>query len=93
MRSVLTTLGIVIGIVSVTLMATAIEGVNRAFDKSASAFGTDVLYIQRFPWISNEDWSTLPEPQAAGDAVCSQDRAAVACMRRPWRRSSPPAAA
>ena len=32
MRSVLTTLGIVIGIVSVTLMATAIEGVNRAFD-------------------------------------------------------------
>ena len=59
MRSVLTTLGIVIGIVSVTLMATAIEGVNRAFDKSASAFGTDVLYIQRFPWISNEDWASF----------------------------------
>jgi len=59
MRSVLTTLGIVIGIVSVTLMATAIEGVNRAFDKSAAAFGTDVLYIQRFPWISNEDWHTF----------------------------------
>jgi putative ABC transport system permease protein len=56
MRSVLTTLGIVIGVVSVTLMATAIEGVNRAFDKSAEAFGTDVLYIQRFPWVSNEDW-------------------------------------
>ena len=56
MRSVLTTLGIVIGIVSVTLMATAIEGVNRAFDKSAAAFGTDVLYIQKFPWVSNEDW-------------------------------------
>ncbi len=56
MRSVLTTLGIVIGIVSVTLMATAIEGVNRAFDKSAEAFGTDVLYIQKYPWVSNEDW-------------------------------------
>jgi len=56
MRSVLTTLGIVIGIVSVTLMATAIEGVNRAFDRSAAAFGTDVLYIQRFPWVSNDDW-------------------------------------
>jgi putative ABC transport system permease protein len=59
MRSVLTTLGIVIGIVSVTLMATAIEGVNRAFAKSAAAFGTDVLYIQKFPWISNEDWATI----------------------------------
>jgi putative ABC transport system permease protein len=59
MRSVLTTLGIVIGIVSVTLMATAIEGVNRAFEKSAQAFGTDVLYIGKFRWFSNEDWSTI----------------------------------
>jgi putative ABC transport system permease protein len=59
MRSVLTTLGIVIGIVSVTLMATAIEGVNRAFDQSAAAFGTDVLYVQKFPWVSNEDWATI----------------------------------
>ncbi len=59
MRSVLTTLGIVIGIVSVTLMATAIEGVNRAFERSAAAFGTDVLYVQRFPWVGNEDWATI----------------------------------
>ena len=59
MRSVLTTLGIVIGIVSVTLMATAIEGVNRAFDKSAAAFGTDVMYVEKWPWIgmSNDDWA------------------------------------
>ena len=59
MRSVLTTLGIVIGIVSVTLMSTAIEGVNRAFERSAAAFGTDVLYIQRFPWVGNEDWALI----------------------------------
>jgi putative ABC transport system permease protein len=59
MRSVLTTLGIVIGIVSVTLMATAIEGLNRAFERSAAAFGTDVMYIQRFSWVSNEDWATI----------------------------------
>jgi len=57
LRSVLTTLGIVIGIVSVTLMATAIEGVDRAFARSAAAFGTNVLYVQRFPWVSNEDWT------------------------------------
>ena len=59
MRSVLTTLGIVIGIVSVTLMATAIEGVNRAFDRSAKAFGTDVMYIEKFPWVSNDDWASI----------------------------------
>lgn len=58
-RSVLTTLGIVIGIVSVTLMATAIEGVNRAFDKSAAAFGTDVMYIEKFPWVSGDDWESF----------------------------------
>ncbi len=58
-RSVLTTLGIVIGIVSVTLMATAIEGVNRAFDKSAAAFGTDVMYIEKFPWVSGDDWASF----------------------------------
>jgi putative ABC transport system permease protein len=49
----------VIGVVSVTLMATAIEGVNRAFDRSAAAFGTDVLYVQRWPWVSNEDWTVF----------------------------------
>ena len=56
LRSTLTTLGIVIGIVSVTLMATAIEGVNRAFEKSASAFGSNVLYVQKFPWVGGDDW-------------------------------------
>ncbi len=56
MRSVLTTLGIIIGIVSVTLMATAIEGVNRKFEESASAFGTNVLYIQKFPWMGGRDF-------------------------------------
>lgn len=56
MRSILTTLGIVIGIVSVTLMATAIEGVDRKFEESASAFGANVLYIQKYPWVTHEDW-------------------------------------
>ena len=56
MRSVLTTIGIVIGITAVALMATAIEGVTRAFDKSASAFGTKVLYVQKFSWVGGDDW-------------------------------------
>jgi len=58
MRSILTTLGIVIGIVTVTLMGTAIEGLNRAFLKSISFMGADVLYISRFDWFtdSEADW-------------------------------------
>ena len=56
MRTGLTTLGIVIGIVTVTLMQTAIEGLNKAFLKSISAIGTDVLYIERHSWFGNEPW-------------------------------------
>lgn len=58
MRSVLTGLGIVIGIVTVTLMGTAIEGVNRSFLNAISSVGADVLYVQRFSWFidSSEDW-------------------------------------
>lgn len=56
MRAVLTTLGIVIGIVSVTLMGTAIEGLNRSFDESISKIGSDVLYVQKFPWFVGQEW-------------------------------------
>jgi putative ABC transport system permease protein len=58
LRSVLTTLGIVIGILTVTLMGTAIEGLNRAFMKSVSFIGADVLYVQRFSWFihTHEEW-------------------------------------
>src|SRR5215471_21460994 len=58
LRSCLTTLGIVIGIVTVTLMGTAIEGLNRSFMQSIASVGADVLYVQRMDWIitSHEDW-------------------------------------
>jgi len=58
MRSVLTTLGIVIGIVTVTLMGTAIEGLDRAFIRSISALGANVFYVQQTSWFneSREEW-------------------------------------
>ena len=58
LRSILTTLGIVIGIVTVTLMGTAIEGLNNSFMSSISSIGTDVLYVDRYGWLiqSREEW-------------------------------------
>ncbi|MBI3877595.1 MAG: ABC transporter permease [Verrucomicrobia bacterium] len=56
LRSSLTTLGIVIGIVTVTLMGTAIEGLNAAFIRSISAMGADVLFVSKFAWFSDEPW-------------------------------------
>ena len=58
MRSFLATLGIVIGITTVTILQTAIEGINNAFEKSISAVGADVLYVQKFEWFGKEDFST-----------------------------------
>ena len=57
MRAFLTTLGIIIGIVAVTTMSTAIVGLQKAFIRSISSFGSDVLYIDKFPWFGGHNWS------------------------------------
>ncbi len=57
MRSILTTLGIIIGVTTVISIVALIQGLNRAFSKEISAIGTDTLYIQKFPWtMSGDDW-------------------------------------
>ena len=55
-RALLTTLGIVIGIVSVTSMFTVINGVEGAFNRSLSLIGDDALFVNRTPWIIQGDW-------------------------------------
>jgi putative ABC transport system permease protein len=49
-RAFLTTFGIVIGILSVTTMATVIDGIDRSFQSSMDMLGKDVLYVQKWPW-------------------------------------------
>lgn len=55
-RSLLTALGIVIGVLAVTLMGTLISGLDRSFEKSMSFLGRDVLFVGRFEWFSDMDW-------------------------------------
>jgi len=55
LRSTLTTLGVIIGIAAVTLMATVINGLNQEFDKALSQLGTDVLYVDRQSWGGGTD--------------------------------------
>src|ERR1041384_3940138 len=61
LRSILTTLGIVIGVVTVTLMGTAITGLDRAFLKNISTIGADVFFVERFDWFSEgyESWMRM----------------------------------
>jgi len=56
MRSSLTALGVIIGIVAVTLMGTAIRGIDTGFQRSLAMLGEDVLYVQKWPWGPVEDW-------------------------------------
>src|ERR1019366_3782387 len=56
MRSALTALGVVIGIVAVTLMGTAIRGIDIGFNNSLAMLGENVLHVEKWPWITGEDW-------------------------------------
>ena len=51
MRAVLTTLGIIIGVVTVSLMNMAIDGVSNSFIRSISVLGSDTLYIEKNGWL------------------------------------------
>jgi putative ABC transport system permease protein len=50
-RGILTTLGIIIGVLGVTTTMTAANGLASSFRESVSALGSDVVYVSRMPWI------------------------------------------
>ncbi|MEJ2052655.1 MAG: ABC transporter permease [Calditrichaceae bacterium] len=50
-KGILTTLGLVIGIMAVATTMTAANGLANNFKESISAIGSDVLYVTRMPWI------------------------------------------
>ena len=56
LRSALTALGVIIGIVAVTLMGTAILGIDAGVEQSLSGFGDDVVYVTKWPWKDTSDW-------------------------------------
>lgn len=55
-RGVLTTLGIIIGIVAVITTMTAFNGMKNAFREGFSSIGSDVLYVSRMPWVIMNDF-------------------------------------
>jgi putative ABC transport system permease protein len=71
LRSVLTTLGIVIGIVTVTLMGTAIQGLNNSFMSSISSIGADVLFVSRMNWFYESDKAWRANSRARNLKRCS----------------------
>jgi putative ABC transport system permease protein len=52
MRSLLTSLGIIIGVGSVIIMVALGEGSQRAIEDQMTAMGTNLLYIMPWNWSS-----------------------------------------
>ena len=55
-RSILTTLGIIIGVLTVILMITIVQGLNESFKGQLNFIGSGVLYVNRMPWIIMNDY-------------------------------------
>jgi putative ABC transport system permease protein len=56
MRSALTALGVIIGIIAVTLMGSAIGGIETGFERSLAVIGDDIFYVEKWPWHHVDDW-------------------------------------
>ncbi len=51
LRSLLTTLGIMIGVLTVIGMLALIDGLNRLVGQQLSSIGSTTLYVQKFAWV------------------------------------------
>ncbi len=63
-RAFLTALGVVIGVMAVTLMGAAINSIDRGFEQSVEMIGRDVFYIEKWPWrdVGDEWWRYRNRP-------------------------------
>src|SRR5271165_2372619 len=57
-RSILTTIGIVIGVTSVISVAAIIEGLNRYIQNKVDALGSRTYFVSRFP--AGQDPARMP---------------------------------
>ena len=56
LRSLLASLGVVIGISFVIIMGWILQGLNSVVDDTFNAMGTDMLYVHKFDWSGGTNW-------------------------------------
>ncbi|MCY1077622.1 ABC transporter permease [Archangium lansingense] len=56
MRTVLTTVGIGIGVATLLAIIGIIQGLNTSFDKQLASIGSNTLTVSKFPWVMKGDW-------------------------------------
>jgi putative ABC transport system permease protein len=67
LRSLLTTLGIVIGVMTVIAIVGIIQGLNESFAAQIGNLGSHTLYADKWQWISTDDsWWAMRNRQNMG---------------------------
>ncbi|WIG97679.1 ABC transporter permease [Myxococcus sp. SDU36] len=56
LRTVLTTLGIGIGVATLLAIVGIIQGLNTSFHQQLATFGANTMYVSKFPWMIKGDW-------------------------------------
>jgi putative ABC transport system permease protein len=83
-QSLLTSLGVIIGIVAVTVMSTAIRSIDVIFDRTMDMLGSDVMYIEQSPWSATDDqWQYKNRPDIRPSTADSLNRL-IARSRHSW---------
>lgn len=65
LRSYLSLMGVAIGVLCVVSVRTAVSSLEKNIQDSFASLGTDILYIQKWPWIWGDDypwWRFLNRP-------------------------------
>jgi putative ABC transport system permease protein len=67
LRSFLTTLGIVIGVMTVIAIVAIIQGLNQSFEAQIGNLGAHTVYVQKWAWFMNrEAWFETRNRQPIG---------------------------
>jgi putative ABC transport system permease protein len=85
LRTILSLLGITIGIFAMIAVFTVIDSLEKSIRDSVADLGDDVIYIQKWPWEFSQDyawWKYWNRPATSFDeyeAILSQSKHVEAC--------------
>ncbi|NQW30428.1 MAG: ABC transporter permease [Ignavibacteria bacterium] len=77
LRSVLTTSGVVVGVVLVVVMGWTINGLDAIWDETISIIGKDMIYVDKWNWSGGGNWR---KTETRKDITLEQAQALVARM-------------
>jgi putative ABC transport system permease protein len=87
LRSILTTLGVVIGVGAVVSLISLVHGLNRSVEEQFRSIGTNLISINKYPWVmTGSSWQyrnrkdlTLEDAEAVRE-LCPSVAAVAPCV-------------